>query len=119
MGVGPAGGPAAMLEAIRGLGHDPARLSHIILTHIHLDHAGGVGALAEQFPGVKVAVHKRGAPHIIKPEMLIEGTRQAYGKNFEADYGPINPVPKEQVLPVDEGDVIRIGTRELKIMYPP
>ena len=115
----PAAVTPAILEAIRGLGYDPSRLSHIILTHIHLDHAGGVGALAKQFPGVKVAVHKRGAPHIVKPDMLIEGTRQAYGKNFEADYGPISPVPKQQVLPVDEGDIIKVGTRELKIMYTP
>jgi len=108
-----------VLEAIRGLGYDPAKLSHIILTHIHLDHAGGVGGLAQQFPGVKVAVHKRGAGHIVKPDMLIEGTRQAYGNSFEVDYGPILPVPKEQVRAVDEGDIIRVGTRELKIMYTP
>ncbi len=115
----PAAVTPAILEAIRGLGYDPARLSHIILTHIHLDHAGAVGALAQQFPGGKVAVHKRGAPHIVKPEMLIEGTRQAYGVNFEADYGPISPVPKQQVIPVDEGDIISVGSRELKVIYTP
>ena len=115
----PASVMAPVLEAIRGLGHDPASLSHVILTHIHLDHAGGIGELARQFPEVKVAVHKRGAGHIVKPDMLIEGTRQAYGKTFETDYGAITPVPKPQVVPVDEGDVIRVGSRELKIMYTP
>lgn len=117
--AGPAAVMPPILEAIRGLGHDPAKLSHIILTHIHLDHAGGVGGLAQQFPEVKVAVHKRGSGHIVKPDMLIEGTRQAYGQNFEADYGPILPVPKQQVQAVDDGDNIRVGTRELKIMYTP
>ena len=114
---GPASIANAVQEAADYLGIKQPK--YIIPTHIHLDHAGGVGDIAQQFPNVKIAVHKRGAGHIVKPDMLIEGTRQAYGKNFETDYGPISPVPKPQALPVDEGDVIRVGTRELKIMYTP
>ena len=117
--TGPATVTPAILEAIRSIGYEPSRLSYIILTHIHLDHAGGVGAMARQFPSVKVAVHKRGASHIIKPDRLIEGTRQAYGEGFEADYGPILPVPEGQVRAIDDGEIIRIGTRELEVLYTP
>lgn len=117
--IGPAAVTPAILEAIRSIGYDPSQLSQIVLTHIHLDHAGGAGALAKQFPGVKVAVHRRGTSHIIEPARLIEGTRQAYGKNFEADYGPILPVSQEQVNTVDDGQIIRVGKRELEVLYTP
>ncbi|MBI2851361.1 MAG: MBL fold metallo-hydrolase [Chloroflexi bacterium] len=117
--AGPAVVSPAVLEAIRGLGYDPARLSNIILTHIHLDHAGGAGTLAQQLPKAKAIVHQRGASHIINPDKLIEGTRQAYGQKFEADYGPILPVPEKQVRAVADGDIVRLGRRELKIIYTP
>ncbi|MDP6126808.1 MAG: MBL fold metallo-hydrolase [Dehalococcoidales bacterium] len=108
-----------VLEAIKGLGHDPARLSSVILTHIHLDHAGGVGRLAQQFPQLKVIVHEQGARHLTAPAMLITGTKQAYSEEFEADYGPIIAVPEEQVEAVKDGDTIRLGDRELKVIYTP
>jgi len=108
-----------ILEAIGGLGYDPSKLSYIILTHIHLDHAGGVGKLAQQLPQVKVIVHQRGARHLIEPTKLIEGTRVAYGERFEADYDPILPVPEHQVRPVEDGEVIMLGERELEVIYSP
>lgn len=109
----------AILSAIRRAGYDPAQLSHIILTHIHLDHAGGAGALARQLPSVKIVVHKRGANHLIEPQKLIEGTKEAYGAGFERDYGPILPVPARQVRAVDDGEIIKIGSRELRAIYTP
>jgi len=109
----------SVLEAIGRIGYNPSKLSYIILTHIHLDHAGGVGTLAQQLPQVKVIVHKRGARHLIEPLKLIEGTRVAYGERFEGDYGPILPVPEQQVRAVEDGEVIRLGKRELKIIYTP
>ena len=117
--TGPAVVASAVLEAIRQLGHDPSRLSYIIPTHIHLDHAGGAGTIARQFPQLKVLVHQRGARHLINPSRLIEGTRQAFGDRFEDEYGPILPIPERQVRAVDDGEVIPLGNRELTISYAP
>jgi len=115
----PASVSPLILEAIEELGYEPGRLSYIILTHIHLDHAGGVGTLAKQFPGIKVVVHQRGARHLIDPEKLIAGTRIAYGEEYEADYGPILPVAGKQIQAVEEGDIISLGKRQLRIIYTP
>lgn len=117
--TGPAVAVPAALDAIRQLGYDPARLSYIILTHIHLDHAGGAGTMARQFPQLQVLVHQRGARHLIDPSRLIEGTRQAFGERFEDEYGPILPIPEQQVRTVEDGEVIPLGDRELRIIYAP
>ena len=117
--TGPAVVAPAVLDAIRQLGHDPSRLSYIILTHIHLDHAGGAGTLARQFPQLKVLVHQRGARHLFDPSRLIEGTRQAFGERFEDEYGPILPVPERQVRAVEDGEAIPQGDRELRRIYAP
>ncbi|MDP2729253.1 MAG: MBL fold metallo-hydrolase [Dehalococcoidales bacterium] len=117
--IGPSVVVPPTVEAIRQLGYESLPLAYLILTHIHLDHAGGAGALAEQFPGLEVVVHQRGARHLIEPSRLIEGTRRAYGEKFEDDYGPILPVPERQVRAVEEGDVIPLGGRELKVIYTP
>jgi len=117
--IGPAVVVPAVLDAIRQLGYDPYRLSYLILTHIHLDHAGGAGTLAQQFPQLQVLVHQRGARHLIDPKRLIEGTRQAWGERFEDVHGPILPVPERQVRAVEDRDVISLGDKELRIIYAP
>ncbi len=117
--TGPAVVAPSVIDAIHQLGHDPYQLSYIILTHIHLDHAGGAGTLAQQFPQLQVLVHQRGARHLIEPSRLIEATRQAYGEGFEDEYGPILPIPEQQVRAVEDGEVIPLGDKELRIIYTP
>ena len=101
-------GPAAMFpfiqEGMKQLGI--ASLSCIIPTHIHLDHGGGAGKLAELFPQARVVLHPRGARHIADPSRLIEGTRMAYGDDFELTYGPILPVPESQIKVPADGEII-------------
>src|SRR4030042_3430657 len=93
-------GPARIIpsiqEGMKQLGMKG--LSYIIPTHIHLDHGGGSGELAALFPQAKVVVHPRGLKHLLDPSRLIEGTKKAYGDDFELKYGAIRPVPQSQLV---------------------
>jgi len=114
--VGPGVVVPQLVSALRQAGHDVARLSYIILTHIHMDHAGGVGALAQQAPRAKVVAHEQGVRHLVDPSRLIAGTKVVFGENFDKEYGPILPVPQGQVVAVKGGETFSLGTRELKIL---
>lgn len=114
-------GPAAFVpqisEAMKSLGM--TGLSYIIPTHIHIDHAGATGKLAQLFPKAKVLVHPAGLKHVIDPARLIESTRTVFGPNFEAGFGPILPVPEPQIKVPEDGEIIEVGSRELQIIYAP
>ncbi len=114
-------GPTATLpsiqEAMKQLGMK--ELSYIIPTHIHLDHAGAIGSLAQLFPQAKVVVHPLGAKHVINPSRLIEGTRMSFGDDFEVHYGPILPVPESRVKIPEDEETLSVAGRELQIIYAP
>jgi len=114
-------GPAALVPRIRKgterLGIQ--RLSHIIPTHIHMDHAGGTGDLAGLYPEAKVVLHPRTARHAIDPARLIVATRLASGDDFEDSHGPIRPVPESQIKTAQDGETLDIGDRELQIVHAP
>jgi len=114
-------GPASMVPSIQQAMNQLGirQLSHIIPTHIHLDHGGGAGTLAGLFVQANVILHPRGAKHAIDPSRLIEATKMAYGDDFELTYGPILPVPESQVKVLEDGDSISINGRELQIIYAP
>lgn len=116
---GPAAIAPGILEGFKQVGFDPSRLSYIIPTHIHLDHGGGSGYLAQQFPQAKVVVHPDGKRHMVDPTRLIASTKMAFGDDFEDAYGPIIPVPEAQVLVPEDDEVIRLGKRELRVVYSP
>lgn len=81
------------------------RLASIMPTHVHLDHAGGAGELAAEFPKARVVAHPRAARHLVDPAMLIDGTRQVWGaKRFAALYGNTIAVPADRVDVVQDGD---------------
>ncbi len=114
-------GPAALVpriqEAMKKLGMKD--LAYIMPTHIHVDHAGGAGKLAQLFPTAKVVVHPAGVKHVVNPSRLIESTRTVFGEDFEAGFGPILPVPESQIKAVEDGEIIRVDGRELQIIYAP
>lgn len=116
---GPAANTPGILEGLKQVGFDPTRLAYIIPTHIHLDHGGGAGLLAQRFPQARVIIHPDGKRHMVDPSRLIASTRMAFGENFEDIYGPILPIPESQVVVPQDGEAITLGKRQLHIAYSP
>ena len=94
-------GPASCLDALReGLakhGLEIGELRHLVLTHIHLDHAGAAGSLVRENPSLLVHVSEIGAPHVVDPSRLERSARRLYGESFDRLWGPLEPVPEENV----------------------
>jgi glyoxylase-like metal-dependent hydrolase (beta-lactamase superfamily II) len=107
------------LAGVRAAGFDPQRIERIILTHIHLDHAGATGALVVSLPHAQVYVHRLGARHLIDPSRLVRSATRIYGARMGALWGEIIPVPAERITLMDEGDEIAVGPGVLRVLYTP
>lgn len=94
-------------------------LDWIVLTHVHLDHAGAAGALARRHPRAKIAVHERAARHLVDPARLIAGVRAVYGEASDRLWGVPEPVPAERVVTLTDGDEIDLGGRVLRAVATP
>jgi glyoxylase-like metal-dependent hydrolase (beta-lactamase superfamily II) len=109
-------GPTSCLETLlEGLGAERPRA--LLLTHIHLDHAGASGSLVERWPDLEVFVHERGARHMISPERLLESARQLYGEDMDRLWGEMVPVPEENVRVLSGGE--RLFDGEFEVAYTP
>lgn len=118
--IGPSPSVQHFKKGLDLLGFSLNQVKYIIVTHIHLDHAGGAGLLLQECPNAKVVVHKRGARHLAAPERLIAGARAVYGEKFSALFDPIIPIPEERLLVKGEGDTLTISsTCTLKFLDTP
>ncbi len=109
-----------VLQAIESLGLSPEDVSYVIPTHIHLDHAGGAGALMQACTNARLVIHPRGAAHMINPDKIIAGTKAVYGEQaFARLYGEIIPVPEERVIIAEDGFTLDINTRVLQFIDTP
>ncbi|MDO6451609.1 MBL fold metallo-hydrolase [Oceanobacillus profundus] len=106
-------GPSPSVKYIKAglaaLGHELDEIKYIIVTHIHLDHAGGAGLLLRECPNATIIVHPRGERHLINPKKLAAGARAVYGDSFSELFDPIVPVPEDRLLVKGEGDILEIG----------
>ena len=109
-----------ILAALAAQGLQPADVDWVIPTHIHLDHAGGAGLLMRQLPRARLVVHARGARHMVDPSQLMAGVRSVYGEEVaRRDYGELVPVPAERVTAADQGMVLHLGKRPLRLLDTP
>ncbi len=114
-------GPGSTLERLKaGLqshGLTVRDVTHVLLTHIHLDHAGAAGWLAQQ--GAQIYIHPKGAPHLIDPEHLLASAARIYGEKMNELWGELLPVPEDRLTLVQDGEEIVIGNLRLLVLYTP
>jgi glyoxylase-like metal-dependent hydrolase (beta-lactamase superfamily II) len=116
---GPGSTVHAVLDAVRALGREPADVTHVLVTHVHLDHAGGAGALLAHAPRASVHVHPRGAKHLADPSRLLASARLLYGGRMDELWGEMVPVPPERLVVLHDGDEVRVGARTLRAIDTP
>jgi glyoxylase-like metal-dependent hydrolase (beta-lactamase superfamily II) len=110
-------GPGSRIETLlAGVSQEPRAL---LLTHIHLDHAGATGALVERFPDLVVYVHSRGAPHLVDPSRLLSSAERIYGDEMQSLWGRVEPVPEQNLHVLDGGERISVGGRDFEVEYTP
>ena len=126
---GPAGvalvdpGPSTTLGTLttalqqKGIRFDDVR--QLLITHIHLDHAGATGTILERYPHIRVTVHERGAPHLADPSKLLSSASRLYGTDMDRLWGEVKPVPAANLDVVKGGETITVLGREIAIAYTP
>jgi glyoxylase-like metal-dependent hydrolase (beta-lactamase superfamily II) len=116
---GPASTLANLRRELQTRGLRIADLHFILLTHIHLDHAGATGALVCENPRIQVYVHQRGAAHLVDPSKLLHSASRLYGTEMQRLYGDFRPVPQENLRILEGGETLTVGSRRLSVLYTP
>jgi glyoxylase-like metal-dependent hydrolase (beta-lactamase superfamily II) len=118
--TGTASSAPVVRNALAALGIGPSDLATVVVTHIHLDHAGGVGDIARMYPDAEVVAHELGARHLADPSRLMASARQVYGDKLDLLFGTLAPTPAERIRAVDTVGVIDLGAgRKLESHYSP
>jgi len=107
-----------ILDAVRGFGLRPAEIDHVIVSHIHLDHAGGAGFLLKEMPRATVYVHERGIKHLIDPSRLVASAQSALG-DMASEFGTMTPIPPDRLHAVKDGEALDLGGRVLRFLDSP
>ncbi|MED4532878.1 MBL fold metallo-hydrolase [Metabacillus fastidiosus] len=100
-----------IIEGLRELNIPLEKIDYIIVTHIHLDHAGGAGLLLEKCPNAKLVVHSKGARHMINPERLIASAKSVYGDDFDRLFDPIVAVPEDRVIIMNDKETLQMSEK--------
>ena len=117
--TGPGSTLGALEAGVRAAGFTLEQLTGVVVTHIHLDHAGGAGAVLARAPRAQFYVHPRGARHMIDPSKLVASATRIYGDDMDRLWGAFEPVPAERVTVLADGDVVRCGRRTFTALHTP
>lgn len=117
--TGPASCRSALLRGLERAGVARREVRHVFVTHIHLDHAGGLGAVAAEFPAADFYAHELGVPHLIDPSRLIASTRRTWGAAADPLWGTVAPVPSARLHPLKGGERFPVRGGELEVLATP
>ena len=107
-----------LLAALEARGISPVHVDYLIVTHVHLDHAGGTAELLRHCPNATVLAHPKAARHLVDPSRLVAGAKIVYGEEaFTALYGEIEPVPEDRIHIMEDGETLRWGSRTFTFLY--
>jgi glyoxylase-like metal-dependent hydrolase (beta-lactamase superfamily II) len=116
---GPESTYPTLREHLHSRGLSPVQLDAVLLTHIHLDHAGATGSLVRENPRLVVYVHNLGAPHMIDPSRLLASAARLWPHTLHQLFGETLPVPKENLHILEGGETLTLGTRRVEVEYTP
>lgn len=116
---GPGSTLETLFEGIHAAGFDGQELTHILLTHVHLDHAGVAGSLARRVPKAQVLVHQFGEPHLLDTSRLVASAQRIYGERMQSLWGEIEAVPAEQLRALEGDEILNVAGRRLEVHYAP
>jgi glyoxylase-like metal-dependent hydrolase (beta-lactamase superfamily II) len=116
---GPSTTLASLTTALTRKGIRFEDVRQILITHIHLDHSGGVGSILAKFPHIEVVVHQRGAPHLVDPSKLVASAGRIYQQDMERLWGDVTPVEKERLKVIEGGESLTVVGREIETTYTP
>ena len=118
--TGPTTSHDHVVDGLARLGVGPHDLAHVAVTHIHLDHAGGVGVVARRYPGATIHVHEAGARHLAEPDRLVASATRIYGvETMDSLFGPVEAVDAARLRALTDGDRIDLGDRVLRVLTTP
>ncbi len=116
-------GPGSMIEplldAIRQAGFAPEDVTHLLATHVHLDHAGSVGSLVKRMPNATIYAHSKGTPHLLDTTKVVASATRIYGERMQELWGTIESAPSNRVRTMEDGDVLDVAGRSLEVSYTP
>ena len=109
-----------ILASLKEKNIKPEQVRYVVVTHVHLDHAGGVGKLMQELPRAQLVVHQRGAPHLIQPEKLVASVKDVYGdEQYRRMYGEVVPVAQERIIAFAEPMTMQLADHKLQIFAAP
>ncbi len=116
---GPTSRLANLEDGLAALGLSVGDLTMILLTHIHLDHAGATGTLVRKNPSLRVIVHERGTPHLVDPSRLMKSATRVFGAEMDRLWGGFESVPADRITSLQGGETVMVGNRNLEVAYTP